>query len=328
MRIDLENLPDLIWQKRGIIFDPSEYATALGGRVFAQGPQPLKTEDGVRVYFSTREKDGTKYLSHVYHADFEPDFSRIKNVAPTGGASLGALGTFDEHGIFPFHVFSDGGSVLAYTCGWSRRISVSVETAIGLRESVDGGNYFERIGSGPIMGPCLQEPFLVGDPFVRRINGSHHMWYIFGTKWRELKSGDVAERVYKIGHVMSKDGITWPSNRLGLSIIENVLGEDECQAYPTVFRYADIYVMIFCYRYADDFRTGSGRGYRLGMAFSDDLISWVRADEKLKMKPEETNWDNEMKCYPCVFENGNSTYLLYNGNAFGKAGFCLAILDC
>lgn len=327
MTIDVEHLPDLVWHKRGNIFDPSEHKASLGGRVFAQGPQPLKTEDGVRVFFSTRERDCEKFLSHVYYADFEPDFSRVKSVAHTVGASLGPLGTFDEHGIFPFHVFSDDNRVLAYTCGWSRRVSVSVETAIGLSVSTDGGNHFERFETGPILGPCLSEPFLVGDPFVRWVNGTYHMWYMFGTKWI-MGTDDAAERVYKIGHVTSKDGITWPSQRSGLSVVDNVLGENECQAYPTVFEHAGLYVMIFCYRYSDNFRTEAGRGYRLGMAFSDDLISWVRADEKLRIEPEETNWDNEMMCYPCVFEDQGQTYLLYNGNAFGKAGFGVAVLDC
>ena len=33
------------------------------------------------------------------------------------------------------------------------------------------------------MTASINEPFLVGDPFVMEISGRYHMWYIFGTKW-------------------------------------------------------------------------------------------------------------------------------------------------
>ena len=36
------------------------------------------------------------------------------------------------------------------------------------------------------------------------------------------------------------------------------------------------------------------------------------------------DWDSEMQCYPHLFRCDEKVYLLYNGNAFGKAGFGLA----
>ena len=63
----------------------------------------------------------------------------------------GGLGCFDEHGIFPMSVVRHGGELLGYTTGWSRRASVSVETAIGLAVSRDGGRTFARTGPGPVL---------------------------------------------------------------------------------------------------------------------------------------------------------------------------------
>jgi hypothetical protein len=37
-------------------------------------------------------------------------------------------------------------------------------------------------------------------------------------------------------------------------------------------------------------------------------------------------WDSEMMCYPNVFECNKDTYLIYNGNDFGKNGFGIAKL--
>jgi ribosomal protein S18 acetylase RimI-like enzyme len=68
------------------------------------------------------------------------------------------------------------------------------------------------------------------------------------------------------------------------------------------------------------------RGYRLGHAYSRDLRQWVRDDESaLAGTPGE--WDSDMQCYPHAFEFKGRTYLLYNGNEFGRHGFGLAVLD-
>jgi hypothetical protein len=34
-----------------------------------------------------------------------------------------------------------------------------------------------------------------------------------------------------------------------------------------------------------------------------------------------------MICYPAVFELNGNTYMLYNGNGYGKTGFGIAILE-
>src|ERR1700738_5257230 len=120
------------WQKLGKIFDPLEYELPNNCKEFAQSPQTLIFEDFIRIYFSTRERDVSngKYLSHVSFVDFEKNFQSIKGIATNTVIELGKLGCFDEHGIFPFNVVRNKGEILAYTCGWSRRTSVSVETSI------------------------------------------------------------------------------------------------------------------------------------------------------------------------------------------------------
>ena len=111
---------------------------------------------------------------------------------------LGGLGCFDEHGIFPMSIMRHGDAVYGYTCGWNRRVSVSVDTAIGLAIRHDDGLTFERSGDGPVLAASLYEPFLVGDGFVKFIAGVFHMWYIFGTGWNRFKSNSSPDRIYKI----------------------------------------------------------------------------------------------------------------------------------
>ena len=318
----------LRWRKLGHIFDPTQHVLPNGCLQFAQSPQALVFEDRVRVYFSTRAAGTSngKYLSHIAFVDFDKNFKRVLRVADRPVIPLGALGSFDEHGIFPMNVLRRGDLVYGYTCGWSRRVSVSVETSIGLAISRDQGETFQRIGDGPVLTSSLREPYLVGDGFVLETSGAFHMWYIFGTGWKRYAENAPPDRTYKIGHALSSDGINWTKED-GRQIIPDRLGDAESQALPTVIGIDGRHHMFFCYRQSFDFRTNAKRGYRIGHAQSDDLVHWSRNDDNPALEGSPGEWDSDMLCYPHVFDCGGNVYLLYNGNEFGRHGFGLAVLE-
>lgn len=316
------------WVKRGKIFDPTEYDLPNGCVDYAQSPQALVFDNFVRVYFSTRTKDSVgKFLSHVCYVDFSKDLSEVIDICSSPVIPLGALGDFDEHGIFPMNVVRDKDSdnILAYTTGWNRRASVSVDASIGLAISRDQGQSFEKVGIGPVLSSSLFEPFLVGDAFVLVIDGCFHMWYIHGIKWVKQAEDQAPDRVYKIAHAISNDGTNW--KREGRQIISDKLNPNECQALPTVFFHKNRYHMYFCYREAFDFRNNTSNSYRLGYAHSCDLVNWTRDDANAGIDVSNAGWDSEMLAYPHVFKNGDDICLLYNGNEFGKQGFGLAVLE-
>lgn len=314
------------WEKIGKIFNPSEHKLSGGCVTFAKSPQALVFDDFVRIYFSSQKKsDNGKYVSCPQYVDYDKNFRKILRISQKPVIDLGKLGEFDEHGIFPFNVLNHQGRILAYTSGWSRRTSVSIDMSIGRAISDDGGASFRKHGSGgPIMTVAHNEPCLVGDPFVKYLNGYFHMWYIFGLGWKRSANGGEAERIYKIAYAVSVDGISWL--RDGREIVEGKL-LDECQALPTVFFTGNRYHMYFCYRSAFDFRKNKSNSYRLGYAFSDDLTHWHRDDAVSGIDVTEGSWDSDMMCYPNVFECDGSIYLLYNGNEFGRHGFGLARLS-
>jgi hypothetical protein len=314
------------WEKIGKIFDPRDYTLTNNCKEFAQSPQALVFDNFVRVYFSTREKETNgKFLSHISYVDFEKNMQKVLRVSDHTVIGLGELGCFDEHGIFPLNVLRDGEKILGFISGISRRVSVPVETGIGLAMSSDGGETFVREGPGPVLTSSLFEPFMVGDPYVLKSGDQFHMWYIFGTKWIPKAELDGRpSRVYKITHATSFDGLTWEKE--GKLIISDKLGDDECQALPTVIRIGKMYHMFFCYREAVGFRNEKGRGYKLGYAFSNNLIEWSRNDEAVIINEDADGWDSEMMCYPNVFEVDGKIFLLYNGNEFGRYGFGLAEL--
>lgn len=308
----------MIWKKYGKIFVPQEY-----GLEYAKSPQALVFEDFVRVYFSACKRDGEKLISYVCFADFSKDFSKIKKVSKQI-IEDGNLGCFDEHGIFPFSPMRYEDRIWAYTSGWSRRVSVSVDTGIGLAVSIDNGESFKRMGEGPVLTSSLNEPFLVIDGFVRRYSDQFHMWYIFGQDWKRFEENRDPERIYKIGHAVSDNGIDWKRN--SIPIIEDMI-PNESQALPCVIFYQGRYHMFFCYRYSHDFRENGDRSYRIGYAYSENLENWIRDDKKLNFTISKDGWDSQMQCYPNVFEMDNEIFMLYNGNTFGKYGFGLAKLE-
>lgn len=316
------------WRKLGKIFDPTQHKLPNDCAQFAQAPQFLAFNDFARIYFSTRsvDKKNGKYLSHIAFVDMRNNLCDVIRVSDKTVIPLGGLGCFDEHGIFPMSVMRHGDDVYGYTCGWSRRISVSVETAIGLAISRDQGRTFQRIGDGPVLAASLNEPCLVGDGFVKVIDGVFHMWYIFGTGWNKFSMEAAPDRTYKIGHAVSLDGINWDREE-GRQIISDRLGVDECQALPTVINIDGRYHMFFCFRQSFNFRQNKDRGYRIGHAWSDDLVNWVREDEDPNLSFTPGDWDSDMLCYPHVFEHDGEVHLLYNGNEFGRYGFGLAVLE-
>ena len=315
------------WIKKGLIFDPSSYNLPLNCKGYAQSPQVIVFDDFVRVYFSSRELDESgKFLSHIVFADFDKSFKKVLQISSNEVISLGNLGCFDEHGIFPLNVFRVEDEVYGYIGGWNRRKSVSVDGAIGLAVSKDDGLTFQRVNDGPILSASPNEPFLIGDPFVQKYNNIFHMWYIFGTEWIVFNEGSPADRVYKIGHAESINGIDWEKTSEGKAIVSDSLAEVESQALPTVIKIGDRFHMYFCFRHSSNFRQNPGRGYRIGHAYSDDLLNWVRDDDVFGLDMTSDTWDGIMNCYPHVFQLNGEVCMLYNGNEFGRNGFGLAVL--
>lgn len=318
------------WKKKGKLFDPTNFTLLNGCTEFAQSPQTVVFSDFIRIYFSTRKRDGRgEYISLITYIDMDLSMENIIGQAEQDVIALGELGTFDEHGIFPISPFVDNNDIYAFTCGWSRRISVPVETSIGVAVSKDQGKTFQRLGNGPILSSSIHEPTLVGDGFVKKYDGAYHMWYIFGTHWIPKTATEPVARVYKIGHATSTDIFHWEKEE-GKQIIPDVLNKEECQALPSVVFHDGLYHMVFCFREATDFRKNPKRGYRLGYAFSKDLVNWSRNDSALAdiANVGSDDWDTNMMCYPHLFSVNNKVYLLYNGNEFGKYGFgCAALID-
>lgn len=319
------------WNKLGRIFNP---ATDINDGIdrpwmkeFCQCVSTLIFDDFVRVYFSCRperDKDG-EYISNTAFVDLDRNnLFKVTNIAKEPVLPLGELGDFDQFAIYPTSVIREDNRVLLYYAGWSRCRPHPFNCAIGLAYSNDDGVTFKRLGKGPIIGADQQEPFLLSGPKIRKFNDKWYLYYLAGTKW--MMHNGRPECVYKIRMATSDNGLEW--HRHHKTVIEDALEPDECQAGPDVFYLDGKYHMYFVSRYALDFRDNRDRGYRIGYAYSSDLVNWTRDDSQAGItysSPGE--WDDSMHHYPHIFELDSKYYMLYNGNGFGKWGFGAAVLE-
>ncbi len=305
--LDVQMLPDNPWSME-----------------FTQAPFAIQMDETHRIFFSTRSRkdsDGN-YSSYIGYIDYDFKSKKILNFAKEPIIQLGMVGTFDEHGTYPFSVILENNSYLGYYAGWSRKVSVPYDVKIGMVTSSDCQNFLKS-GMGPVLGASLDEPMTISGPRVFKLNERLHLFYLAGEKWEKDEFGR-AESIFKIRHAESDDGVSW--SRQNDLLINPILEEDECQASPTVFQHLGLFHMFFSYKYGSNFRD-TNRGYRLGYAVSEDLKSWERRDEYLSINESLEDWDNLDISYPCTFQINENWYLLYQGNHIGKAGFGFAKIN-
>jgi hypothetical protein len=312
------------WSKRGRLFDPTSAQSPSWMVQFAQSPSVLFFEDRLRIYFCTRGQADAQgqFVSRIGFIDVEREnLFKIIRISESPVLDTGARGCFDEFGTNPVSVIRCGDEIRAYYAGWTRTESVPFNGAIGMAKSMDGGETFSRLGPGPILSYSLDEPFVVGSPKIRHFGDTWHLHYAAGQDWIFEESRH--EPVYRIRHATSVDGVEW--TKAGVDLIEKNLGSQECQASPDIFFRDGLYHMFFSYRHATGFKTKE-RGYRIGYAYSPDLVNWHRRDEWAGLDVSEDGWDCQMVSYAHVFELDGNLHMLYQGNEVGRYGFGLATL--
>jgi len=313
------------WKKLGLLFGPRQVTDRPWLKEFAQAPAVLLFDDFVRVYFSCRPPPDAngQYVSRSAFVDLNrANLFEVRGISERPILPLGGLGEFDEFGTYPVSVIRHGNEVRAYYAGWTRCESVPFNVAIGLAISTDGGETFAKAGRGPVISYSPDEPFVMSGPKIRRFGDGWYRWYIAGRKWKVV--GGRPEPVYKIRLATSADGWRW--TKVNRDLIVSRLEADEAQASPDVFEAGGRYHMFFCYRFSDDYR-GKARGYRIGYAWSTNLLDWTRDDAQGGIDVSEAGWDSEMVSYPHVFTLDGKTYLAYLGNQVGRHGFGLAVRE-
>lgn len=305
MRAELE------YDDLGLIFDPSKCHDELR---YSQVPTPiLLSENFIRVYLAGRNNENETFIYSVDVCSHDP--TQIININPDPILAPGKLGCFDENGSMPSCVLVKNGKLNLFYSGWSIRKTVPYNNSTGCAVS-ENFEEFERLSAGPVLGQSIVDPLSATSPWVIRHNYSYVMFYCAGLDW--IKINGKLEHTYNIKTARSVDGVNWTPT--GNVAVEQ-RSKEEAITRPTVIAGNDGFHMWFCFRQSEDFRGGHG-SYKIGYAYSQDLINWDRAVEPIAPKNMKFgSWAENMQAYPAAIQVKENKYLFYNGNGFGTAGF-------
>jgi hypothetical protein len=301
------------WIKLGRVFAPDGSGAWMTSHAYVPTPH-LLDDDTIRVYVAFLDSDRIGRVGFVDVAAKDP--VRVLSVSERPALDVGAVGAFDEHGVTPSTIVAAGRSLRLYYFGWQRADKVPYLLFGGLAASEDGGETFARVSGSPVFPGTNGERICRSAPSVVRQGSGWRAWYVAADAWIDLDGRPVP--TYEIRSVSSSDGVDW--ERRGTTAVA-LANEDEIGlGRPFVCPGCDSYQMWY------SIRTRS-RGYRIGLARSDDGGTWARRDDEAGIDVSASGWDSEMVCFGAVLPTRHGTYLFYNGNRYGETGFGAAVLD-
>ncbi len=297
------------WKKLGQIFCPDNQFPWM--KTHAANPIAEALGNGLfRVYFTSRDE---KNRSSIGSLEFDiRDPLKIKNISDKPLVAPGELGLFDDSGAATAWLTIVDGKKYLYYLGWNLGVTVPWRNTIGLAICESGQSTFTKYSKAPLLDRSDIDPFSISYPSILIENGLWRMWYGSNLSWGSTEK-DMAH-VFK--YAESKDGLHW--DRKGIVAVP-LKGDGEfALSKPCVVKDNGVYKMWYAFR---------GKGYRIGYAESVDGIKWERMDEKAGIDVSLSGWDSETIEYGYVFDHKDERYMLYNGNAYGRTGFGLAVLE-
>lgn len=300
------------WKKLGKVFPGEKESQLTNGKEFAAVPCVLQVSAEItRIFFSRRSE---KNKSEIWYADFFISESpKLVDVSKAAVLLPGPVGSFDEAGAMCSWIYRNGSEVWLYYIGWNLGATVPFRNSIGLAISRDDGRSFKKYSQGPILDRSIYDPVFVASSCVLKESNLWRMWYLSAEAWEPIENGDLRCR-YNIKYADSSDGIHW--KREGRVCIDFQNEAEYAISRASVLKENDGYYMWYSYR---------GAKYKIGYAVSRDGLAWQRKDNDVGIDISSGGWDSDMIEYPCVFMHNGEKYMLYNGNAFGRTGFGLAV---
>lgn len=303
------------WKKEGIIFSTKKIpfknylSRAMLPRVI------LEKNNLVKIYYTYITKD-----SFAANSFFELNINKkikIKKISKKILIKKGPLGTFDDSGTLISAVIKHKNTKYLFYNGYKRTFPTPYSINVGLCKEYKK-NCFQKISAAPILERSKFNPYFITGPNIIKDKGKYKLWYTSGLKWFKTKK-NTYENQYCIKYAESKNLLDWTYDNKKI-----IFDKNQAVAAPSVFKYNNLYHMIFCYRGLENYRDGDN-SYRLGYAYSKNGTHWKRNDKLLNFNNKKMfDWEKKMQCYPNVIIIKNKVYMFYNGNSFGADGIALA----
>ncbi len=306
------------WIKKGLIFKTNRQYEWMNSH--AQCPTAIVLEDKIRIFFSARLENQQSLPTFIDTEKFDPQ--KTIHINPKPVLVRGRKGTFDENGIIPSCFIKKDDNLYFYYAGWSQCKNVPYKNFTGLAISNDNGLTFKKYSEAPSFTLNKFDPLSATGPSIIHKDDQFIAIYSTGRDWIEIDGK--LEHTYLLTYAISDNAINWkPSGK----IIIKPDNKFAAHCKPAIIEMNGIFHMWFSKRGSHNFRKPGDTAYRIGYAFSKDLINWTRDDSKAGIDVSNVGWDSEMICYPHIVKVNNKYIMLYNGNGFGKSGFGYAILE-
>jgi predicted GH43/DUF377 family glycosyl hydrolase len=301
------------WVKKGLLYGPN--GKHPWARHSALQPTPYLMRDGaIRMFVGFRDSAGVSRIGFVDLDGANP--SRVLRVSGRPVLDTGAPGTFDENGVVPCAVVEREGQLWLFYAGYQLGQKVKFYAFGGLAISDNGGESFRRFSLVPINDRTDDELFFrVIHTMMLDDDGRWRAWYGAGSEFD--KEGERQFPCYDIRHAGSPDGIHLDRD---YKVCVDVGAGEYRVGRPYVIKCGEVYKMFFS-------AGTKTEGFRLAYAESPDGVNWTRNDASLVLEGPGSDWDSRMQAYPSVVSSEHQTYLFYNGNNYGEAGFGYAVLE-
>jgi len=297
------------WKKLGRVFVPENNHPWMKTHAANTVAEHLKGEL-YRVYFSCRDEKNQSSIGSI-DVDINPPFA-ITKISENPVLIRGEIGLFDDSGVSLSCITTVQGRKFMYYLGWNLGVTVPWRNSIGLAVYDEPSREYEKHGKAPLLDRNEVDPYSISYPFVLEDGDLFRMWYGSNLSWgKEQKN-----MAHVIKYAESRDGIHWTrEGRIALNFKND---QEYAMSRPFVIKENSIYKMWYSYR---------GDSYRIGYAESPDALQWTRKDDLAGIDVSLEGWDSESVEYPFIFDHKGQRYMLYNGNAYGKTGFGLAVLE-
>lgn len=298
------------WLKKGLIYGANDNNWWMNNS--ALQPTPIVIGNVIRIFVGFRDANGVGRVGFV-DVDAENP-SNVLKVKDTPCLDIGEPGCFDDNGVVPCAITRVGEKLYLFYAGYNIGYHVRMTIFSGLAISEDNGETFHRVSNVPAMERIHNETLFRVVHTALYDNGEWKMYYGAGSKFIQGEKKTLPIYEIKLLQTNRFDDM----NREGDFLLKNE-GEEYRIARPYVIKDGGKYKMFFC--------KGTKKiTYRLAYAESSDGISWVRKDDELNLDLSKEGWDSEMMAYPAFVKYKNKSYLFYNGNNYGYAGFGYAEL--
>ena len=282
----------------------------------AQLPTAINLKNFIRVFYAMRDK---YQRSNIFYSDFKIDKNfRVKKIFTSKKPilTIGKEGSCDCDGVIPSSIIKIGKKYFLYFVGWNKgKEKPLFYSSISLAVSKDCKN-FKKLFNAPVLQRNHKDPYLVTSPNVNKYKKFFYMYYTSGLNWNKIK-GEYQSK-YNIKIAKSKDKINWITNN---KFILKFKKKERNIGHPFFFEIKKKKYLFYSYG-----RINKKNLNEIGFAIWDKKnLCWVRKDKSLNIEKTE-KYSKLSKSYPYLLKYKKEILLFFNGDNFGKKGFCIAVL--